>query len=147
MTCADVMTKEPAFCELGDTAADAAKIMKAEDVGAIPVCANRETRKLVGIVTDRDIAVYVVAKKRDANHTQVASFMTRDPLTCHPDDDLQTALDAMENYRVRRIPVVDTQGQLVGIIAQADVATRTQEPERKAEMVEPISKPAPPPAA
>ena len=147
MTCAEVMTKEPAFCELGDTAADAAGIMKAEDVGAIPVCASRETRKLVGIVTDRDIAVYVVAKKGDANHTQVANFMTRDPLTCRPEDDLQLALAAMQKYQVRRIPVVDTQGRLVGIIAQADVATRTPGTEKKAEMVEQISKPAPPPAA
>ncbi len=65
------MTREPACCELGDTAAGAAKIMKAEDVGAVPVCVSRETRKLVGIVTDRDIAVYVVATGRDPNYTQV----------------------------------------------------------------------------
>ena len=147
MTCAEVMTKEPVCCELGDTAAAAAKIMKAQDVGSVPVCMNLHTRKLVGIVTDRDIALYVVAKGRDANHTQVASVMTRNPLTCRPEDDLQKALDAMESYQVRRIPVVDGEGQLVGIIAQADVATRTQAAEKKAEMVEQISKPVPPPAA
>jgi CBS domain-containing protein len=112
-----------------------------------PVCLNLETRKLVGIVTDRDIALYVVATGKDANHTQVASVMTRNPLTCRPEDDLEKALDAMLNYQVRRIPVVDAEGQLVGIIAQADVATRTPAAETKAEMVEQISKPAPPPAA
>jgi CBS domain-containing protein len=141
------MTREPACCELGDTAAGAAKIMKAQDVGSVPVCMNLKTRKLVGIVTDRDIALYVVAKGRDANHTQVASVMTRNPLTCRPEDDLQKALDAMESYQVRRIPVVDGEGQLVGIIAQADIATRTQAAEKKAEMVEQISKPVPPSAA
>jgi CBS domain-containing protein len=83
---------------------------------------SRQKRKLVGIVTDRDIAVYV-ATGRDPNHTQVASVMPRNPLTCHPEDDLQTALNVMENHQVRRIPVVDDDGQLVGIIAQADVAT------------------------
>ena len=130
MICADVMTRDPACCELGDTAAGAARIMRAEDVGAVPVCMNRQTRKLVGIVTDRDIAVYVVAKGRDPNHTQVASVMTRNPFTCRPEDDLETALDVMESHQVRRIPVVDEDGRLVGIIAQADVATRTQAAER-----------------
>lgn len=147
MICADVMTREPACCELGDTAAGAARIMKTEDVGAVPVCMNAQTRKLVGIVTDRDIALYVVAKGRDPNHTQVASVMTRNPFTCRPEDDLQTALNVMESRQVRRVPVVDDDGQLVGIIAQADVATRTRAAAKKAEMVEQISKPAPPPAA
>jgi CBS domain-containing protein len=147
LICADVMTRDPACCELGDTAANAAKIMKAHDVGSVPVCLNLDTRKLIGIVTDRDIALYVVAKGSDARTTQVASVMTRNPMTCRPEDDLQKALDAMENYQVRRIPVVNGDGELVGIIAQADVATRTQAAEKKAEMVEQISKPAPHPAA
>lgn len=147
MLCAEVMTKEPACCEAGDTAADAARIMKAANVGSVPVCTDLTTRKLLGIVTDRDIAVYAVAKGRDANHTQVAAIMTRDPLTCRPGDDLQTAVDAMKQYQVRRIPVVDDAGCLVGIIAQADVATRTEAADEKAEMVEEISKPGPPAAA
>ena len=148
LTCADVMTKDPACCELGDNAATAAKIMKDQDVGSVPVCLDLRTRKLVGIVTDRDIAVYLVAKDRDARTTQVASVMTRNPLTCRPEDDLEVALDAMETYQVRRIPVVDDDGQLVGIISLADVATRTEAAaEKKAEMVEQLSRPAPPSAA
>jgi CBS domain-containing protein len=147
LTCADLMTREPACCELGDTADWAAKIMKTQDVGSVPVCTDLRTRRLVGIVTDRDIALYVVAKGRDANHTQVASVMTRNPLTCRPDDDIRKALDAMTHYQVRRIPVVDRDGLLVGIISQADVATRVAAADTKAEMVEQISKPAPPPAA
>jgi CBS domain-containing protein len=141
------MTREPACCEVGDTAAGAAKIMKTQDVGSVPVCLNLATRKLVGIVTDRDIALYVVATGKDARHTQVASVMTRNPLTCHPEDDLQTAINAMQRHQVRRMPVVDREGHLVGIIALADVATRTHESGKKAEMVEEISKPAPPSAA
>lgn len=147
MICADVMTKNPACCELGDTAANAAKIMKTQDVGSVPVCQDLGTRKLVGIVTDRDIALYVVAKGRDARTTQVASVMTRNPLTCRPDDDLEMALNAMERFQVRRIPVVNGDGQVVGIIALADVAACTEGAEKKAEMVEQISKRAPHPAA
>jgi CBS domain-containing protein len=125
------MTREPVYCELGDTTDRAAQIMKTQDVGSVPVCTDIRARKLVGSVTDRDIALYVVAKGRDANHTQVASVMTRNALTCRPEDDLQKALDAMANYQVRRIPVVDGDGLLVGIIAQADVATRVQAAEQK----------------
>jgi CBS domain-containing protein len=142
--CADVMTRDPSCCELADTAAAAARIMKSHDVGSVPVCVDLRTKKLVGIVTDRDITVYVVAKGQDARTTSIANVMTRDPLTCHPEDDLQTALDAMEKFQVRRIPVVGAEGQLVGIIALADVATRSDgAAEKKAQMVEEISRPAP----
>jgi CBS domain-containing protein len=147
LNCADVMTRNPACCELGDTAANAAKIMKAQDVGAAPVCLDLRTRKLVGIVTDRDITLYVVAKGRDAKTTQVATVMTRNPSTCRPEDDLPMALDAMERCQVRRTPVVNRDGQVVGINALADVATCTEAAEKKAEMVEQISKRAPHPAA
>jgi Mg/Co/Ni transporter MgtE len=101
-------------------------------------------RLTVGLI---GLSLWAAASGRDANHTQIASVMTRNPLTCRPEDDLKKALDAMEGYQVRRIPVVDGEGQLVGIIAQADVATRTQAAEKKAEMVEQISKPVPPSAA
>jgi CBS domain-containing protein len=141
MRCADVMTKDPACCVPTDTASRVAKIMKTEDVGSIPVCESRHSRRLVGIVTDRDLALHVVAEGRNASDTLVQDVMTRMPVACSPEDDLQKALDEMQRHQVRRIPVADGNGQLVGIIAQADVATRGREPEKTAETVEEISRP------
>jgi CBS domain-containing protein len=108
----------------------------------MPVVDNFQTRKLIGIVTDRDLAMKVVAESRDSRITRVQDVMTRKIATCHPEDDLQKALDAMTANQVRRIPVVDANGSIVGIIAQADVATRQENPTKTAEVVEEISKPA-----
>jgi CBS domain-containing protein len=141
MKCADVMTKDPTCCVPTDTVSRVAKIMKTEDVGSIPVCESRQSRKLVGIVTDRDLALCVVGEGRDPNGTPAQEVMTRQPITCSAEDDLQQAIDAMQSHQVRRIPVVDRDGQLVGIIAQADIATRVQDPEKTAETLEEISKP------
>jgi CBS domain-containing protein len=115
--------------------------MKTEDVGSVPVCEGRESRKLVGIVTDRDLAIQVVAAGKDPHSVKAGDVMTHEPVTCRADQDLQSAIDAMEKYQIRRIPVVDESGQLVGIIAQADVATRIDEPEKTAELVEEVSQP------
>jgi CBS domain-containing protein len=141
MNCAEVMTKDPACCVPSDSASRVGKIMKTEDVGSIPVCESRQSRKLVGIVTDRDLALLVVAEGRDANGTLVQDVMTRDPFYCSPEDDIEKALDAMERHQVRRVPVVDRRGQLMGIISQADIATRGESYQKTAEVVEEISKP------
>jgi len=101
------MTKDPACCVPTDSVARVAKVMKTQDVGSIPVCERQNSRKLVGIITDRDLALHVVAEGRDANSTNVQDVMTREPFTCHPDEDLQSALNAMQLYQVRRIPIVD----------------------------------------
>jgi CBS domain-containing protein len=111
MMCGDVMTKDPACCVPTDSAARVAKVMKTQDVGSIPVCESRNSRKLVGIITDRDLALHVVAEGRDANSTNVQDVMTREPFTCHPDEDLQSALNAMQRYQVRRIPIVESNGR------------------------------------
>ena len=141
MTCADVMTKDPACCIPTDSAARVAKIMKTKDVGSIPVCESRKSRKLVGIVTDRDLALYVIAQERDPSSTLVQDAMTREPIACDAEDDLQKVLDAMRSHRIRRIPVIDRTGGLIGIIAQADIATRAGAPEKTAQTVEEISQP------
>jgi len=141
MTCADLMTRDPVCCIPTDSASRVAKIMKTEDVGSLPVCEGRHSRKLVGIVTDRDLALHVVAEGRDATSTSAQDVMTRAPITCSPEDDLEKAIDAMQRHQVRRIPVVDQSGQLTGIISQADIATRAHESEKTAETVEEISRP------
>ena len=141
MLCEELMTKDPKCCVPSDTAVRVARMMKIEDVGSLPVCSSSESRRLIGIVTDRDLCMQIVAEGRDPNHTTVESCMTRDPITCRVDEDLETALDRMEANQIRRIPVVDRFGMLAGIIAQADIATRARSPQRIAEMVEEISRP------
>jgi len=137
--CNEVMTKNPVCCLPSDTAAKAAELMKNKDIGSIPVIENEQTKKLVGIVTDRDLALKIVAGKLDAQTTKVDEVMTRKVVTCHTEDDLQKALDAMAEHQLRRIPVVDNDNKILGIIAQADVATRVDQPEKTAEMVKEIS--------
>jgi CBS domain-containing protein len=101
------MTRDPVCCLASDTVDRAAQLMRQEDVGSLPVLENHQSKKLLGIITDRDIAVKVVADARDARRMRVQEVMTRDPVTCRADNDLQVALDAMADHQVRRIPVVD----------------------------------------
>lgn len=137
----EVMTKDPTCCLPTDPVSKVAELMKKENVGSIPVIESVQTRRLIGIVTDRDLALSVVAQGRDPKSTKVADVMTQNVVTCLIDDNVQTALDAMADYRLRRIPVVDDDNQIVGIIAQADVATRVDQPEETAEVVKEISQP------
>lgn len=137
--CNDVMTKNPVCCLPNDSVAKAAELMQSKNIGSIPVIENEQSQKLVGIVTDRDLALKIVGEVRDPKTTKVEAVMTHKVVTCHADDDLQQALDAMAEHQLRRIPVVDNDNKVVGIIAQADVATRVDEPEKTGEMVKEIS--------
>ena len=139
MKCSEVMTKDPACCLTTDTAFDAARLMKSEDVGPIPIVSDKQTRKLEGIVTDRDLALKVVAEGLDPKNTKIEEVMTTGVNTCRSDDDLNDAVQLMEANHVRRIPIVDENDRLVGIIAQADIATRVEKPNKTAEVVEAIS--------
>jgi CBS domain-containing protein len=138
--CDEVMTKNPVCCLPNDMAAKVAQLMKRENIGPIPVIENEQTYKLVGIVTDRDLALKIVAEGRDAKSTKVEAVMTRKVVTCHAEDDLQKALDAMSKHQLRRIPIVDNDNKILGIISQADVATRVNQPEKTAAMVKGISR-------
>lgn len=137
MKCIDVMTKSPKVCAPTDTVQQAAQLMKSEDVGPIPIAGP--DGKLEGIITDRDIVLKVVAEGRDPKTTKLNEVMTTDVVTCAPDGDIEDTLNLMEDHQVRRIPVVEG-NRLVGIISQADVATRLEQPDKTAEMVEEISK-------
>lgn len=138
--CSEVMTKDPVCCVPNDTVQRAAQLMKSADVGPIPVVSDQQARRLIGIITDRDLAVKVVAEARDATSTTVEEVMTTGVKACRAGDDLQKALNVMGEHQVRRIPVVDENDHIVGIIAQADVATQVEEPKKTAEVVEEISK-------
>jgi CBS domain-containing protein len=137
--CNEVMTKDPICCLPNDLVIMAAQLMKSEHVGSIPVIENEQTKKLVGIVTDRDLALKIVADKLDANSTKVEMVMTRKLVTCHSEDDLQKAMDAMAENQLRRIPIVDDDNKILGIIAQADVVMHFDHPKKAAAMVKDIS--------
>jgi CBS domain-containing protein len=139
-TCKEVMTTDPVCCTSDDTVQKAAQLMKSEDIGAIPVIDNFDNYKLVGIVTDRDLAVRVVAEDRDAGTTMIREVMKEDPYCCKNDDNVQDVIDTMSKHQVRRIPVVDRDRRVIGIIAQADIATRLKDLETTGEVVAEISK-------
>lgn len=139
--CSDVMTKDLVYSSPTDTVADVAQLMKKEDIGPVLIVSDKANgKRLVGIVTDRDLAIKVVGEGRDPKKTKVEEVMTEKIITCRMDDDVQNAMKAMAQYQLRRIPVVDNAGMLVGIISQADVATRVNEPKKTAEVVKEISK-------
>jgi CBS domain-containing protein len=138
--CDEVMTKNLVCCLPNDMVAKVAKLMKSENIGSIPVIEDEQTKKLVGIVTDRDLALKIVAEELDSKSTKVAAVMTHKVVTCRAEDGLQKALDAMSEHQLRRIPVVNNDNKILGIIAQADVATRVNQPEKTAEMVKGISR-------
>jgi CBS domain-containing protein len=139
LTCGDIMTRDPVCCSPDDTVKKAAELMRAEDVGPLPVV-ETESGRLVGIVTDRDLVLNVLAAGRDAKTTKVADAMTRDPVKSKEEEPLEEALEKMSTYQVRRLPVVDDQDRIIGIIAQADVANRIQDPEVAGEVVQEVSK-------
>ena len=137
--CRDIMTEDLVYCLPTDSVSKVAQLMKKEDIGPVLIVDNDRVKTLVGIVTDRDLALKVVAEGRDPKTTNVEEVMTRKLVTCHADDDVENAMKAMAQYQLRRIPVVDDHMRLVGIISQADVATRVDEPEKTAEVVKEIS--------
>ena len=130
----DVMTSNPTSCEPSTTVVDAAKVMAQEDVGPVPIV---EGGRVVGIVTDRDLVVRVLAEGRDPNSTTIGEIASADLVTVQPDSDLNEALNLMAQNQVRRLPVVEGD-QLVGIVAQADVA-RAADEEATGEVVQDIS--------
>ena len=137
--CREVMTRNPVCAVPEDSVANVARLMKENDIGPVPIVDNQESKQLVGIVTDRDLAIHVVAEGRDPQTTPVREVMTTSLVTCRDNDDIETALDAMSTNQLRRIPVVDDNNMLLGIIAQADIATRMDEPEKTGEVVKDIS--------
>lgn len=137
--CNELMSRSLVCCLPNDAVAKLAQLMKSKDIGAIPVIDAQATRRPIGIVTDRDLALGVVAMGRDPLTTHAEEVMTRAVVTCQEDEDVLEALEAMSVYQLRRIPVVDYDNRLVGIISQADLATRLDQPKRMAEMLKEVS--------
>jgi CBS domain-containing protein len=115
----DVMTANPSTLEQNSTVVEAARIMKQADAGLVPVTENG---RLTGMVTDRDIAIRVVAEGKNPGSTKVGEIASTDLVTVDPQQDLDEALRLMAQHKVRRLAVVEEDGRLVGVLAQADVA-------------------------
>jgi CBS domain-containing protein len=135
----EVMTKDPSCVSPEALVREAAQIMKREDVGIVPVVES--DNRLVGVVTDRDIAIRCVADGRNGDNCRVRDVMSAGEIhTCNPNDDLDNVMDAMGREQVRRIPIVDERGTLLGIVSQADVVRKAND-KRAERTVEEISQP------
>jgi CBS domain-containing protein len=113
----EIMHEFPVCCTQWDTAQEAARTMKENDVGVLPVVAKNGAGRLVGIVTDRDLCLAVVSKSDSPMRVNVASCMTTPPVSCGLDDDVVFAMSLMRQHHVRRIPVVDKEGAIAGMLS------------------------------
>lgn len=128
MKCKDVMTKNPKSASSSASAQQAAQLMKQENIGILPVI-DEKTQKLAGVVTDRDLCLGVIASGKNPSEAKLSEFMSKNPFTCNPEDDLQKAEQYMKQHHVGRIPVVDQNGTCIGIISQADIAIKGAQPQ------------------
>jgi CBS domain-containing protein len=137
----DIMTKDPSCVTPDASVREAAQVMKREDVGIVPVVDGQSERRLVGVVTDRDIAIRCIADGKNGDCRVRDVMSTRDIATCREADDVDSIMNAMRTEKVRRIPIVDERGSLVGIVSQADILRKTRDTSRAGETVEQISEP------
>ena len=141
MKAQDIMARNPRCVTPQTSIQEAARLMKSEDVGALPVVESDGSRKLVGIVTDRDITIRAVADGRDLGSSTVKDVMSKGTATAKVTDSVDDVMKVMGREQVRRIPIVDERDQLVGIISQADVVLKATSDSRSERTVEKISEP------
>ena len=135
----EVMSPNPVCCLPKDSAQRVARIMCDENVGSIPVVTDQESRKLVGMITDRDLCCSVIADALDPKSTAIEKFMTLNPVTCRDAENIENCERLMQEHQIRRMPIVDADGRVIGIVAQADLALK-ERPERVSKTVAEISK-------
>jgi CBS domain-containing protein len=132
----DVMTPNPASVSEKDSVRDAARIMKDEDTGVVPVC---DGRKVIGLVTDRDIVVRLIAEGKDPQNARVNEVMTKHVRSVQEDATINEVLTLMSSAEIRRVPVVNRNDELVGIVSIGDIATDTNQDSRVGKAIENIS--------
>ena len=137
MKAREIMTSNPQVVTREDSVADAARIMRSADTGFVPVVDDRNSMRLSGVITDRDIAIRHVADNH-ANECTVGDHMSADVRTVKPDDNVKDVMEVMKSQQVRRVPVVED-NRLVGIVAQADIATHDVGDRKVGDTVEKIS--------
>jgi CBS domain-containing protein len=136
MKISEIMTRDPELIDPTASIRDAARRMKDEDIGALPI---GENDRLIGMVTDRDIAIRAVAEDRDPNSTTVRDVMSAKVFYCFEDDDVEDAARCMAENQVRRLPILNRDKRLTGIVALADIAQSGEECEKTA--LEGVSEP------
>lgn len=136
--CREIMSKNVSTAKRESTLQDVAKILKDGDIGILPIV-EEGTNKLVGLVTDRDIVVRAVADGKSVTETNVGEIMTTELFTANPDDFAFEAVRTMGEKQVRRVPIVDEDGVLQGIVSMADVALEMEDEKEIAETLEEIS--------
>lgn len=132
----DVMTPNPVTVGANDSIRDAAQIMAREDTGVVPVV---EGKKIIGLITDRDIVVRLVAEGRDAGSAHVNEAMSKSVRSVKEDTPVSEVLDLMSRAQVRRVPVVNDGNELIGIVSIGDISTETNQDNRVGKTVENIS--------
>ena len=137
----EAMTLNPVCCVPTDTAQKVAQTLRDHNVGSVPVVADQESRKLVGMITDRDLCCSVVAEGLDPKSVSIGNYVQTNPVSCRDGENLDKCARAMQEHQIRRIPVVDGDGSCIGIISQADLALKDK-PEKVSKTVAEISKPA-----
>jgi CBS domain-containing protein len=136
----DLMSKEPELATPDMNLTKIARMMAEQNVGSIPVVESRESLKVVGMVTDRDITTRAVAEGKDPLMITAREVMSTPVVTVKQDDDIKDVARLMEKNMVRRIPVVDEEGFVCGMVAQADIALKSND-KTTADVVESVSKP------
>ena len=137
----DVMTPQAEVISPDATAEEAASIMKTLDIGVLPVC---DAEGLVGVLTDRDLVVRVLAPTRDPKAMLVGEAMTPSVVYCFEDDEVEQAATVMARQQIRRLPVLDRNRKLVGIVSVGDLAVHTQDHELTGQVLENVSQPSMP---
>ena len=132
----DVMTANPKTVTEKDSVLDAARIMRDSDTGIVPVVNGR---KIIGLVTDRDIVVRAIADGKDINNCRVNEVMSKQVRTVKEDASVREVLDVMSGAQIRRVPVVNGNNELVGIVSMKDIATETNADNKVGQAVEDIS--------
>ena len=134
----DIMSRDVQVIHPDSVIQEAAGKMKTLDVGSLPVCDNR---RLLGVLTDRDITVRAVASGRDPGTTKVSDTMTPELIYCFEDENIKEAAKLMERHQIRRLPILDREKHLVGIVSLGDLALETGDDKMSGEVLEEISEP------
>lgn len=137
MKCQDIMTQEVAYCKENCSIKETTAIMKDLNCGVVPIVNQNE--EIVGVVTDRDIAIRTVLNDLNPEISTIGEIMSRNVITCDFDDDINKAINKMSTFKVRRIPVTDKTNKLIGIISLGDVAILSNEEHETFEALEKIS--------
>jgi len=135
----EIMSRDPACCVLSDSAQTVAKILCERNIGSMSLVDDQQSRKLVGMITDLDLCCSVIAQGLDPKTTQIEKLISFPPMSCRDGENIETCERLMQEHQVRRVPIVDAEDRVIGIVSQADLALHDKA-ERVSKTVAEISK-------